>query len=152
MALHDLRGFGLKVLFEAQWYFREAGRANKVSLTNVDSDEAFNRWIDAASESNDIFHRDLWQRVNVGFLSAGDGGIAHNRSTNCIGVTNFWGNESAIQDCIQHLAAFALPLMGHERSETAHLLINAGFQATGPLRVWVSKELGVAPGPSRQNS
>ena len=140
LALHDFTDFGLEVLFEAQWYFREVSQANQVSVTKVDSDEAFSRWIDAWGESNDVFHRDLWQQANVGFLSAGDGGIAYNRSADRIGVSNFWGHESAIQDCIQHLAAYALPLVGYERSETAHLLVNAGFQATGPLRVWVSKE------------
>ncbi len=149
LAVHDLSDAGFDLLFEARWLFRAPSRHAvadpRFDVRAQQSDPARRRWISAWGETPPgevVFPDGFGDDPAICLLAAyqGDrcvGGIACNRSSNCVGISNTFGSEDAISACVLHAAAHTtLPLVGYEQGTSLDLFRELGFSTTGPLAVW----------------
>ena len=152
----DLSSEGLTTAFEAEWLWlaadapapAPAGLAIDWTETADDLADWERAWAEAPV-ARSVFPPSLLADPRLAFLTVTSdgvpiGGAALNRYATVLGVSNFFMGPEA--DAAAVLAAViaaarhrhpSLPLVGYEHGESLALFRANGFQAVGPLRVWV---------------
>ncbi|MFC0505766.1 hypothetical protein [Micromonospora costi] len=149
----DLRPYGFRVLFAAEWIHRPAGpppadRPAAVpgpSLTPVTAPDGLAAWA-AAHGGAELFRPALLAdpRVTVLARYADDGAVAGGAVLNrgggpVTGVSNVFatGGDATGLWAAVCAAAGGAALVGYESGDDLVPALRAGFAAAGPLRVWV---------------
>jgi hypothetical protein len=146
----DLSDFGFTVLFDATWFYREPEPPPARSRSDwhpVTTDDELGRWA-VAADLVGIIRPELLRDHTVRFLARRDGptvtgGAILNRTDAVVGLSNVFTTASASTHTWRDLstAAFGtfhdLPIVGYERDSRLAAAVNSGFQAIGPLRVWM---------------
>lgn len=145
----DLKPAGFRLLFEAEWIYREPGRRpaeDGLTWTVVQAPEELRIWA-AAHGGGDVFRPALLDDPAVAILAARDGGtvvggVIGNRSKAVVGVSNLFATTDP--DRVRAGAPNAvsgrfpgLPLVGYEGGDSLAAARRAGFAGVGPLRVWI---------------
>ncbi|MFJ3788721.1 hypothetical protein [Kitasatospora sp. NPDC090091] len=151
----DLTEAGFRVLFDAQWVHRPAGApatASELAWEVVDSVDALRAWAlawdDGAGDAH-LFRPELLDDPAT-FVIAGrspDGrvvaGAVASRSDGVVGISNVFaldgGADAAWPVVLEaaHRLFPALPLVGYEGDDDLVAALRHGFEAVGPLRVWI---------------
>jgi hypothetical protein len=153
----DLTAAGFQVLFEAQWIHRPAcaqsGSPSPDLVWDVVRDrDALRAWAlawDGGAGHADLFRPELLDdpatlvlegRSSDGLVAAG---AVANRSDEVVGVSNVFavdgGGDRAwpmVLDTVHRLFP-GLPTVGYEHGEDLDAALRHGFEAIGPLRVWL---------------
>ncbi|MBO0512766.1 hypothetical protein [Streptomyces beijiangensis] len=143
----DLTAAGFDVLFEAQWIHRPADRSTPAAggplrWRRVDADDELSAWETAWDGGvTDLFRPDLLTDEAVAVLAGFNGstivaGAVANRSTSVVGLSNTFGNWPGALPQIAQLWP-GLPLVGYESGDDLDAALGQGFEAVGPLRVWL---------------
>jgi len=145
----ELQEFGFNLLFEANWYALtelHLRSENIDSTGSVTSTEELDDWIAAWGETpsgKTIFLPELL-RSKVNFIyrkSDGtiDSGLIANIGDDAAGITNIFGHNKGIAECIKfaYKCAKGLPLVGYGSDAELRDLQKLGFEGLGKLRVWV---------------
>ncbi|MFJ2966574.1 hypothetical protein ACIPIC_30230 [Streptomyces collinus] len=148
----DLTGAGFRVLFEAEWIHRPAGvpvTAPDLVWDAVRDPDALRDWARAWDDGGgnaDLFRPGLLDDPET-FVLAGrsaDGrvsvGAVAGRSSHLVGVSNVFGPPDAAWPLVLHAVGRlfpALPVVGYEQGDDLTAALRHGFEAVGPLRVWV---------------
>jgi hypothetical protein len=118
----DLSAEGFSVLFDAQWIYHPPSTLTTDRQWHVVRDDAF----PAA----------LWDDPSVRKLASGDSSTVLNHSGDAVGVSNVDGPAwDWIVAAITEIWP-GLPIVGYEQDVAEPL--RHGFDAVGPLRIWVS--------------
>ncbi|MER6979634.1 hypothetical protein [Streptomyces carpinensis] len=151
----DLTGAGFEVLFEAQWIHRPAiAPATPRALAwDVVADSASLRdWALAwdGGEGNDgLFRPGLLDDPDT-FVLAGrssegrvTAGAVASRGKDVVGISNVFAVEGGpdvawpvVLEAVHRLFP-AVPVVGYEHGEDLDAALRHGFEALGPLRVWL---------------
>ncbi|GGX24260.1 hypothetical protein [Streptomyces lomondensis] len=151
----DLTEAGFRVLFEAQWIHRPPGPpAVPPDLTwDVAGDPETLRawalaWDDGAGHA-DLFRTGLLTDPDVLMLTgrSADGrvvaGAVARRGDHVVGVSNVFGRDGGpdaawplVLHALDRLCP-ALPVVGYEQGDDLAAALRHGFEAVGPLRVWL---------------
>jgi hypothetical protein len=149
-ALHclELRAHGLTEHFSATWIWADTLQpASTTGWTRITSANDLLRWEaawkDGGSPSDQrqlqavILGRPevhIWERTMAdGF----DAGAVANLSSDCVGLSNCFGRgafPAAATLCAE--LPQGLPVVGYERGDDLSVALDAGFAATGLLRIW----------------
>ncbi|MFF7408129.1 hypothetical protein [Streptomyces lydicus] len=151
----DLTGAGFHVLFEAQWIHRPAGApavAPGLAWDVAGDPEALRTWALAWDDGNgnaDLFRPELLDDPDT-FVLAGRStlgrvvaGAVASRSDQVIGISNVFaldgGPEAAWPAVLEavHQLFPALPVVGYEHGDDLAAAVGHGFDAVGPLRIWL---------------
>lgn len=146
--MHDLTGLGLVPMFTAQWlWYDGAAGAPTDRWEQVTTTADLAAWEEAWNASSPSDQRQfpdgildradvrLWGRkCDRGF----DAGLIANLSQGCVGLSNCFG-QGARNPATALCAQFGQgrPVVGYERGEDLKEALNFGWQAVGPLTVWV---------------
>jgi hypothetical protein len=151
----ELKPFGFSVLLQAQWITRApaspAQRATAAPWTAVQDEAVLHVWNEAwramqgtgTGFPRRILANDeivIGARVEGGAVCAG---AILNRSDGAVGVSNVFTVSGTASDAWSECCAFAgslfpgLPLVGYETADDLALAEARGFDAVGPLRIWV---------------
>ena len=153
----DLETYGFRVLFDAQWIMQPVQTTTEAGIprgwTTFSSPGDRERW--EAAWGQDDGHQELALSrlhsddvVFVGRIEedrVAAGGIL-NLSAGVVGISNVFAEENLGSAAWFDLANFAgalfpdLPLMSYERGESLKDAQHAGFQAVGPLRIWIAED------------
>lgn len=151
----DLSGYGFRVLLDARWIVRTPSAPLALLAspcwTAVRDLGAFATWEEAwrgADGARGVLRADLLRLEAVTILAAevGDrivGGAVLNRSSAVVGISNFFAKDPNMSDCWQGCLAFVdllfpdVTLVGYESGQALGVVRTYGFDAVGPLRVWV---------------
>jgi hypothetical protein len=147
----DLEPEGFEVLLEATWILRTAGRADRPdgwsTVRTAAALEAWEAaWAGADGPSGRTFPPSLASRPDCSFLARQvDGrvvaGAALHRSHGVVGVSNLFGPAQDLDRTWAEVVALASaggePLVGWEAGADLEAARRAGFDAAGPLQVWV---------------
>lgn len=161
----DLAPLGFRCLFEASWIFHSAPLASTaqdsdiVRWTRLRTEQELLAWEVAwhglpgsalPEGQSPLFPASLLADLEVAMLAVYhqdkivSGAIA-NRSSGAVGLSNIFTPE---RDDHAYWAAFidaalsiypGLPLVGYEQGGDLALAQSVGFQAVGPLRVWIKE-------------
>ncbi|CAL9546555.1 hypothetical protein SUDANB1_04340 [Streptomyces sp. enrichment culture] len=147
----DLTGAGFRVLFEAEWIHRPAGvpvtAPDDLAWDAVRDPDALRDWALAWDDGGaDLFRPGLLDDPET-FVLAGrsaDGRVAvgavAGRSSDVVGVSNVFGPPHVAWPLVLHAVGRlfpALPVVGYEQGDDLTAALRHGFEAVGPLRVWV---------------
>jgi hypothetical protein len=151
----DLTAYGLRVLFDAQWIVRgatavppSADRARWEVLHDRAGLAAWERTWRGNDGPPGVFRPELLDHDAVTVLAARAGedvvaGAVLNRSSTVVGVSNFFtcdpGGGVGWSGCLA-LAGRLFPgstFVGYESGQALGAARAAGFEAVGPLRVWI---------------
>ncbi|MEU2751564.1 hypothetical protein ABZ613_35745 [Streptomyces collinus] len=148
----DLTGAGFRVLFEAEWMHRAAGVSvppPDLAWDVVRDPDALREWALAWNDGGgnaDLFRPGLLDDPET-FVLAGrsaDGrvsvGAVAGRSSDVVGVSNVFGPPHVAWPLVLHAVGRlfpALPVVGYEQGDGLTAALRHGFEAVGPLRVWV---------------
>jgi hypothetical protein len=147
----DLAPLGFALLFDAMWIWRDAppqvdGRGTWRIIRDA---AALARWEEAWRDGEpplDLFRPALLDaREHVFIASEVDGrivaGFIASRSPEVVGFSNLFGAAEHAAGCLGAVQHFApgLPIVGYEAGAALEAMKSQGFQATGPLRVWLRK-------------
>ncbi len=164
----ELAPIGFQQLFEATWIWRasqpQLDRADaQVDWFKVRDADELAKWETAwngpsSSEQSApptrVFPPALLAETDVVFIAATFGqqivaGAIANRTDDVVGLSNVFAPDGAAArfwpGCVRAtMDAFAgLPLVGYEHGSELAIALSLGFEAIGPLRVWVrTAELG----------
>ena len=146
----DLAGYGMRILFDAQWIRRPAGSdltGQELPWRIVDRPAELAVWATAHGQVT-AFRDPLLAEPDISILAAGDGrepmaGAVLNRSGPVVGVSNLLVRDVdplvVWRDVI--IAASRTfpgrPLVGYEAGDDLRHAVANGFATIGPLRVWV---------------
>ncbi len=150
----DLTALGFEILFEAQWLYRKADMASPASPTawqrvaNEPKLAAWERGFSQGEEPMHLFRPGLLADRDISFFSRGKrddvkAGFAFNRHAGVCGITNVFAPGDAKTDfldgVIRQAALFAngAPLVSYMPDNMIGEWQAVGFEAIGPLRVWV---------------
>jgi hypothetical protein len=146
----ELSDAGLVELFRADWIWAaQVPRVDTTGWVRIASPEALQRWEAAwkagGSPMDGVqFPAALLGRSDVAVFgrSAGagfDAGVVANLSADSVGLSNAFGDD-AFPAAATLCAGFGAgrPVVGYERGDALAAALRAGFQATGPLRVWIA--------------
>jgi hypothetical protein len=151
----DLTGHGFRVLFDAQWVVRSRSDPQAIPAspqwTVVRDVETFTAWEDAWRGPNgprNVLRADLLWTKAVTFLAARIddrivGGAVLSRSATVVGVSNFFTEDPISSESWQGCLAVAdalfpgVTLVGYESEDALDALRAHGFEAVGPLQVWI---------------
>jgi hypothetical protein len=133
----DLLPYGFRVLFEATWLRLDAGRAT------TDDDGCrweLADWRDGRDEHH-VFLDEVVADDAVSFIAGRVGGrvvagAILNRSDDVVGMTNVFGSRAGAVAFARELFPGAV-LCGYEFGADASEARTIGFEAVGPLRVWI---------------
>jgi hypothetical protein len=160
-AVLELAPLGLRPLFDAEWVWRDLSSGppeyerREVEWRRVMGDEELGRW-EAAWRNNGspadarVFLPGLLTSGEVVLLAAHHGdrivaGCAANRTPGVVGFSNFFTDEAdrepLMASAIGETMRFApgLPVVGYETGEDLAGARRLGFEAVGPLRVWLAE-------------
>jgi len=149
----DLSSAGFGIRFEAQWIHRRpAPRREPLppgvqSCSTIETAAGLSEWA-AAQGTPEVFRPELLNDPAVRILVAHDGdrvgaGAIANRSDTVVGISNVFTttlDPSWVWTTFVHVVAHwaqDMPLVGYERDADLVAAQRAGFEAVGPLRVWV---------------
>jgi hypothetical protein len=151
-AVLDLTSAGFEVLFDAEWIQRP-GNLAPLSAAARDHWEALRdppalRDWELAWSDDGVFLPHLLARSDVQVLAARRGGrivagAVLNRSDAVVGLSNLFSIADDLDGAWDGAVATAaalhpgLPIVGYERGENLAAAIRHGFEAVGPLRVWL---------------
>lgn len=150
----DLAAFGFRILFTAQWIWRE-NRGNKASSLwqKVENDADLLRWESAWKEAGSateqlMFPSKLLQRPEIHLLGHKVDGVFEtgcivNTSADCIGLSNVFSRSPSDRIFADAAAAAEAvdpkrPIVGYESGESLRHAIDAGFETVGDLRILVA--------------
>jgi hypothetical protein len=146
----DLSGHGFTVLFDAHWFFREPGRPRRHVPSGwqlITTDEDFQRWAVAADLTGiirpELLHEQAVRILAVHRERAVAAGAIVNRSGKTVGLSNVFTTANAPALLWRDLpAAIAeafggVPIVGYEHDRRLVAAADGGFEAIGPLRVWL---------------
>ncbi|MGW5231646.1 hypothetical protein ACWEQU_04945 [Streptomyces nodosus] len=151
----DLTEAGFHVLFEAQWIHRPASApatASDLTWDVVDDPETLRAWAlawDGGDGDADLFRPELLDDPAT-FVLAGrsvDGRVAAgavaSRSDHVVALSNVFARDGGpdtawpvVLDAVHQLFP-AVPVVGYEHGEDLATALSHGFEAIGPLRVWL---------------
>jgi hypothetical protein len=151
-ALLDLAPLGFVPLFEAMWIWRDAQpmKAEDPAAWHIVRDAASlvgweEAWRDGAPGPSP-FRPALLEARDHAFIAAEiEGrivaGCVASRSASVVGVSNLFGAAELASGCLASVQSFApnLPVVGYETDPALEGMKSLGFQALGPLRVWLRK-------------
>ncbi|MFJ4848607.1 MULTISPECIES: hypothetical protein [unclassified Streptomyces] len=151
----DLTGAGFKVLFEAQWIHRPASAphtAPDLAWDVVGSPDTLRAWALAWDDGDgdaDLFRPELLDDPATSVLAgrSADGRVAAgavaSRNGHVVGVSNVFAVDGGadrawpvVLDAVHRLFP-ALPVVGYEHGADLDAAVRHGFEAVGPLRVWL---------------
>jgi hypothetical protein len=151
----DLTSYGFKVLFDAQWMVHRsaAGRPGPGSprWEVVDDRDGLAAWEQAWRGSDGpagVFRAELLGHDAVTVLAARAGddvvaGAVLNRSSNVVGISNFFaedpGADASWPGCLALAGTLfpGWPLVGYGSRRELVGPRSHGFETVGPLRVWI---------------
>ncbi|MEU6343374.1 hypothetical protein ABZ883_20825 [Streptomyces sp. NPDC046977] len=152
----DLTGAGFKVLFEAQWIHRPAGAPHTspdLAWEVVSSPDTLRAWAlawDDGGGNADLFRPELLDDPATSVLAghSADGrvtaGAVASRNDHVVGISNVFAVDGGgpdrawpvVLDAVHRLFP-ALPVVGYEHGADLDIAVRHGFEAVGPLRVWL---------------
>lgn len=152
----DLADAGFKVLFDAQWIHRPASAPTTSPdlAWDVVRDRDMLRawsfaWDDGNGSNADLFRPQLLVDPDTFVLvgHSADGlvavGAVARRSDHVVGISNVFALEGGadqawpvVLDAVHRLFP-TLPVVGYERGADLDAAVRHGFEAVGPLRVWL---------------
>ncbi|MEU0412934.1 hypothetical protein ABZ307_34620 [Streptomyces griseorubiginosus] len=151
----DLTGAGFKVLFDAQWIHRPASAPTtspNLTWDVVSSPDMLRAWTRAWDDGNgnaDLFRTELLDdpatSVLVGYSADGlvAAGAVASRNDHVVGISNVFAVEGGadrawpiVLDAVHQLFP-TLPVVGYEHGANLDAALRHGFEAVGPLRVWL---------------
>ncbi|MFE2512032.1 hypothetical protein [Streptomyces naganishii] len=151
----DLTGAGFKVLFDAQWIHRPASAPTSspdLAWDVVSSPDMLRAWAlawDDGDGNADLFRPELLDdpatSVLVGHSADGlvAAGAVASRNDHVVGISNVFAVESGadrawsvVLDAVHRLFP-TLPVVGYEHGADLDAAVRHGFEAIGPLRVWL---------------
>jgi hypothetical protein len=154
----DLTTSGFTVLLDAQWIVRTAERTGPItadrSWTVVGDEESFAAWELAwrgEQGQPEVLSADLLREPSVTVLGAGienhmAAGAILCRSGAVVGISNFFTNDRTASigwpGCLA-LATSLFPggtFVGYESGGALRAATRDGFDAVGPLRVWLRED------------
>ncbi len=146
----DLAAFGYAPLFDATWIWRDPQPVlrSDIAQWQVLRDAAsLARWEEAwrgDEPALDLFRPALLDEPDHAFIAAEvDGrivaGCVASRSAAVVGISNLFGPDGLAAGCLAAVQDFApgLPVVGYDQEPALALMKSLGFQALGPLRVWL---------------
>lgn len=151
----DLTAYGFRVLFTAEWIVRKPTTTPPLGLSPrweiVQDHDAFATWERAWRGDEGpagLLLADLLKYESVSALAAyvGDrvvAGAVLNRSSDVVGITNFFADPQMASTCWDGCIALAgtiFPrsiLVGYESGDALDVARAHGFDTAGPLRVWL---------------
>lgn len=151
----DLTGHGFRLLFEAQWIARAPAETRTVTadfgwevVTDVVGFAAWERAWRGTNGPTGILRPSLLGRPEATFVAAKIddhivAGAVFNRSAAALGISNFFAEASITSECWQgcmELATVLFPetlLVGYESGRLLDVAQTHGFDAVGPLCVWL---------------
>ena len=158
-ALLDLAPLGFRVLFEAQWIrlahdaMTRGGADAAAGWRRLTTPEELARFEDAwrahgSPATTRVFVPALLADESLTFLAAERGGeivagVAANRSTDVVGLSNFFAAGSDVDARFAGAVAAVrrtspgVAVVGYERGESLDRARREGFRAVGMLRVWL---------------
>ncbi len=143
----DLEPHGYRVLVDATWVARPPGAAasaGRATLDPVTDKFTFNAWRHAWGGPADVLVPALLRAPGVTVLGTHDGdryragGVAHQTrigGDEVVGISNAFGGIVPLAEA----AAARYPdawVVGYEHGDALTALLDGGFTALGPLRVW----------------
>lgn len=147
-SLH-LATHGFRVLFEAQWIYlppNEKHEAVKAPWHAVSDVQRLRAW-NAANGTEGIIKPELLadDRVRIFMRENAEGisGFIASSDEASVGVSNVFAPEALLNEIWHDIEAVAaevfpdLPLVGYESGDALAAALAAGWQAIGPLRVWI---------------
>jgi len=160
-----LAPLGFRTLFAAQWIYRPATRfATAVALpgtrwVRVRAAARLAAWelawsqpspVDSHADSARVFPAALLADRDVAFIAADRAGhivagVIANRTDDVVGISNLFlpatGRQQLLAGCVAAVVDTfpGLPLVGYEARDQLAAMRDAGFEALGPLRVWVKR-------------
>jgi hypothetical protein len=146
----DLTPHGFALLFAAQWIYRVADRSETepaIRWRVVSTEEEWDAWR-ALHGTADSLRPELLKLSNFTMFMAEDGqggmaGALANLSEAAVGVSNIFSVGLKPLAAWRDLAAVVgrmfpgRAMVGYEGGEDLEAAAHAGFEAIGPLRVWV---------------
>ena len=159
----DLSAHGRRMLFDAQWIGRPSSlpaseaTTSDIEWSRVDTEVELNEWKRAWDEeilaTDPIFDPALLGDERIAFVAGRRGvaivaGAIVNRMAGVAGISNVFSPPSEAAavwtDCLREAMRFSpgVPLVGYEAGADLALAVALGFEPLGPLRVWVSANVG----------
>ncbi|MEV4812454.1 hypothetical protein [Micromonospora avicenniae] len=147
----DLRPYGFRVLFTAEWIHRPAADGPTeptgelgLPLTPVATPDGLATWA-ATHGGGELFRPALLgdPRVTVLARYAEDGTVTGGAVLNCSGPVTGVSNVFSVADDVPPIwaglraATAGAALVGYEAGDDLAPALRAGFTTAGPLRVWV---------------
>lgn len=151
----DLTGAGFQVLFDAQWIHRPANApitSPDLAWAVVGDRDKLRAWALAWDDGEghaDLFRPELLDDpatfVLAGFSAEGRvvAGAVASRGDHVVGISNLFASEGGadrvwpvVLDAVHRLFP-ALSVVGYERDADLDAALRQGFEAVGPLRIWV---------------
>jgi hypothetical protein len=146
----DLSAHGFTVLFDASWLFREPEpprECSRFDWQSISTDDDLEQWLVAAGLVG-IIRPELLRDPTVRVLARCNrqvvvAGAILNRTGETVGLSNVFTSENAPAAAWRDLPAaigqaFAdLPIVGYEHDTGLAAAVEVGFEAIGPLRVWL---------------
>jgi len=154
----DLAPLGFRVLFEAQWIWRDAAEMQSAPMRSswqrVAGARELAQWQEAwrafgSPTDRPVFLSSLLENPSIAIFVAREEGkiigvFAANRSVSVVGLSNFFAASGAdslelLRSALDVLSGFApgLPVVGYEHGEALEIARRAGFDTVGPLRIWI---------------
>jgi hypothetical protein len=148
----DLGGEGFEVLFEAQWIWRSqqsADGAPDLVWGVVDTAAALAVWAEGSGQAGTFGPqspgRALVENEDVRFLLGHRGDVVVGRAAlyaaaGVVGVSNVWAGAPGAWGSLAGTAGRLFPgqaVAGYESGAGLAAALAGGFEAVGPLRVWV---------------
>ena len=132
-ALHDLAEFGLRALFDAQWYAYDGPPAGESErIRTPDALEEWERaWGVTSPAEQRIFPPSLLDDADIAFHAMPGGGFITNLSEGVVGVSNAFGSELDALRIARGLSP--------DRTVVGYGALMPEVNALGPLRVWVAE-------------
>lgn len=145
----DFSPFGLDILFEAEWIYRDSIQDSgpvQAPWQPISTEKDLMSWTQA-SGLQEVIKADLLKQKAVKlFMQEENGeisGFIANLAADVVGISNVFttahGNESLWQDIARIVSAEfpGVPMVGYERAGDLSAALLSGFTSIGPLRVWV---------------
>lgn len=158
----DLSPLGFRTLTPGRWVWRDVSQPPSASprFASVCDEAGLDAWERAWREAQGeglegwpgaVFARSLLRHPDVTFLAAHRGptpwaGAVAHRSGDVVGLSNLFASgrpvPSVVGGCVAAaMAAYpGLPLTGWESAPELAAQPSLGFEAIGPLRVWILRE------------
>ena len=147
---HDLLASGFRVAVSGCW-FSMCGNANTryfpsegSSVITVRSGTDFKRWISAWDSPMDgkIFPHDIWCSKDLEFVFVERenqlmGGFLLNRTSNNVGVSNWFGKFDLVNWALRKVISPSQCVVGYADDRELNELTSFGFERLQAMKVWI---------------